>query len=54
MGIDWATGLPATNFLSATNFVATGTNTVWDDAGGTNRPSPAAATQRFYRLRATP
>ena len=54
VGIDWSAILAATNFVSATNFVATGTNTVWDDKGATNRPAPSVTTQRFYRLRMSP
>ena len=52
--LEIAPGFPLSNFLPATNFVAAGTNAVWDDVGDANRHPPGVATQRFYRLWSSP
>lgn len=54
VGVEWTTNLVEGAFLAATNFVASGSNSVWDDLGDTNRPPPGVATQRFYRLWISP
>jgi hypothetical protein len=49
--VEWAGILKTTEWQRATTVTALSHTTTWTDLGSTNRPSPAVATNRFYRVK---